>query len=210
MILLDRRRGQRQHDRHARPRRSHAHRRASSSRPPCAPSSSTWNTPPSTAAWRKSSPIALGGACYNLPELRADTLLSTVKREIDELSTRRDAVIHQPKSVGDHESTHAPQRPPPVESKAPGKTCSSRHKQHARNYNDQAIPLYDKVLNGLMALPEKRGQSGNGRLHNLMIGRRAWTCKAITTCATAIDESLAVVEKLKTWPPKTNRICWTH
>ncbi len=25
---------------------------------------------------------ALGGACYNLPELRADTLLSTVKREI--------------------------------------------------------------------------------------------------------------------------------
>ena len=26
---------------------------------------------------------ALGGACYNLPELRADTLLSTVKREID-------------------------------------------------------------------------------------------------------------------------------
>lgn len=26
---------------------------------------------------------ALGGACYNLPELRADTLLSTVRREID-------------------------------------------------------------------------------------------------------------------------------
>jgi magnesium chelatase subunit D len=27
--------------------------------------------------------ISLGGTCYNLPELRADTLLSTVKREID-------------------------------------------------------------------------------------------------------------------------------
>jgi magnesium chelatase subunit D len=27
--------------------------------------------------------FSLGGACYNLPELRADTLLSTVKREID-------------------------------------------------------------------------------------------------------------------------------
>ncbi len=27
--------------------------------------------------------VALGGACYNLPELRADTLLKTVKREID-------------------------------------------------------------------------------------------------------------------------------
>lgn len=27
--------------------------------------------------------LALGGACYNLPELRADTLLKTVKREID-------------------------------------------------------------------------------------------------------------------------------
>ncbi|CAN5619691.1 hypothetical protein BH10CHL1_BH10CHL1_21440 [soil metagenome] len=27
--------------------------------------------------------VALGGACYNLPELRADTLLQTVKREID-------------------------------------------------------------------------------------------------------------------------------
>jgi magnesium chelatase subunit D len=26
---------------------------------------------------------ALGGACYNLPELRADTLLHAVKREID-------------------------------------------------------------------------------------------------------------------------------
>ena len=26
---------------------------------------------------------ALGGVCYNLPELRADTLLNTVKREID-------------------------------------------------------------------------------------------------------------------------------
>ena len=26
---------------------------------------------------------ALGGICYNLPDLRADTLLSTVKREID-------------------------------------------------------------------------------------------------------------------------------
>jgi magnesium chelatase subunit ChlD-like protein len=27
--------------------------------------------------------LALGGSCHNLPELRADTLLSTVKREID-------------------------------------------------------------------------------------------------------------------------------
>lgn len=27
--------------------------------------------------------VSLGGACYNLPELRADILLSTVKREID-------------------------------------------------------------------------------------------------------------------------------
>lgn len=27
--------------------------------------------------------VALGGTCYNLPELRADTLLNTVKREID-------------------------------------------------------------------------------------------------------------------------------
>ncbi len=27
--------------------------------------------------------VALGGVCYNLPELRADTLLSTVKREIE-------------------------------------------------------------------------------------------------------------------------------
>ena len=26
---------------------------------------------------------ALGGTCYNLPELRADTLLHAVKREID-------------------------------------------------------------------------------------------------------------------------------
>jgi magnesium chelatase subunit D len=26
---------------------------------------------------------ALGGVCHNLPELRADTLLNTVKREID-------------------------------------------------------------------------------------------------------------------------------
>ncbi|MCB0130748.1 MAG: hypothetical protein KDD78_07860, partial [Caldilineaceae bacterium] len=26
---------------------------------------------------------SLGGVCYNLPELRADTLLTTVKREID-------------------------------------------------------------------------------------------------------------------------------
>ena len=34
--------------------------------------------------------FALGGVCYNLPELRADTLLSTVKREID--SRRRKAL----------------------------------------------------------------------------------------------------------------------
>jgi magnesium chelatase subunit D len=26
---------------------------------------------------------ALGGSCYNLPELRVDTLVNTVKREID-------------------------------------------------------------------------------------------------------------------------------
>ena len=69
--------------------------------------------------------------------------------------------------------------------------------QHARNYNDLAIPLYEKVLNGLMALPESARQSGNRRLHNLMMAA-GLDLQGYYNVRDGFDESLAVVEKLKT------------
>ncbi|HXF60789.1 MAG TPA: hypothetical protein VNK95_04185, partial [Caldilineaceae bacterium] len=39
----------------------------------------------------------------------------------------------------------------------------------ARNFNDQAILLYRKVIDGLLALPADRRRAGNNQLHNLLM-----------------------------------------
>lgn len=39
----------------------------------------------------------------------------------------------------------------------------------AQNFNDQAIPLYRKVVDGLLALPADRRRAGNNQLHNLLM-----------------------------------------
>jgi hypothetical protein len=77
-----RRRGQRQHDRPACGRRRPGASPACCTRPASTAWWSTWSTRPSTAAWPTRWPTAMGAPCYCLPDLAAESLVRTVKREI--------------------------------------------------------------------------------------------------------------------------------
>ena len=80
----------------------------------------------------------------------------------------------------------------------------SQAQQHARNYNDLAIPLYERVVDGLLALPESARQSANRRLHNLLMAA-GLDLQGYYNVRDGYDEALAVVDKLKTAAGESER-----
>ena len=66
----------------------------------------------------------------------------------------------------------------------------------ARNYNDQAIPLYRKVVDGLLALPAERRRAGNNQLHNLLMAA-ALDLQGYYTIRERYDDALQVLEQAR-------------
>ncbi|MCC6166578.1 MAG: hypothetical protein IT329_05060 [Caldilineaceae bacterium] len=68
--------------------------------------------------------------------------------------------------------------------------------QLARNYNDQAIPLYRKVVDGLVALPPARRNAANRRLYNLMMAA-ALNLQGYYNIRDRYDDALQILAQLQ-------------
>lgn len=66
-------------------------------------------------------------------------------------------------------NTATPQRSAPRPIKGSWENLHAQAQQHARNFNDEAIPLYQRVFNGLAALPPAARKAGDNRLYTLMM-----------------------------------------
>lgn len=83
--------------------------------------------------------------------------------------------------------------PPPI--KGSWEDLFLQAQQLARNYNDQAIPLYRKVVDGLIALPAAQRAVANRRLHNLMMAA-ALDLQGYLNVRDRYDEALNVLHQL--------------
>jgi len=97
-----------------------------------------------------------------------------------------------------------PQRTAPRPIKGSWEDLYSQAQQLARNSNDEAIPLYQRVFNGLVALPPAARAAGENRLYNLMM-----TCgvemQGYLNLRDRYDESLAVTDKLLTMAAEVDK-----
>jgi tetratricopeptide (TPR) repeat protein len=92
-------------------------------------------------------------------------------------------------------TTATPQRPglPPI--KGSWEDLHAQAQQHARNFNDDAIPLYERVFNGLLRLsPAARG-AGDNRLYNLMMTAGV-ELQGYFNLRDRYEDSLAVIDKM--------------
>lgn len=92
-------------------------------------------------------------------------------------------------------NTATPQRSAPRPIKGSWEDLHAQAQQHARNYNDEAIPIYQRVFNGLLALPAAARAAGENRLYNLMMVTGV-EFQGYLNLRERYDESLAVIEKM--------------
>ncbi len=92
-------------------------------------------------------------------------------------------------------NTATPQRSAPRPIKGSWEDLHTQAQQHARNYNDEAIPLYQRVFNGLIALPSAARAAGDNRLYNLMMVTGV-ELQGYLNLRERYDESLTVIEKM--------------
>ncbi len=74
-------------------------------------------------------------------------------------------------------------------------------RRHARNYNDEAIGLFQRVFDGLAALSESARNAGENRLQQLMTSA-AIELHGYLNVVDRYDESLAVLDKLRDMLPE--------
>lgn len=94
-------------------------------------------------------------------------------------------------------NTATPQRPAPRPIKGSWEDLYAQAQQKARNYNDEAIPLYQRIVNGLAALPPAARSAGDNRLYNLMMTAGV-ELQGYFNLRDRYDDSLAVIEQLLT------------
>src|SRR5215203_3302069 len=92
-------------------------------------------------------------------------------------------------------NTATPQRPAPRPIKGSWEDLYSQAQQLSRNFNDEAIPLYQRVFNGLIALPPAARAAGENRLYNLMMTSGV-ELQGYLNIRDRYDDSLAVIEKM--------------
>jgi tetratricopeptide (TPR) repeat protein len=68
--------------------------------------------------------------------------------------------------------------------------------QYARNYNDDAIPLYRRVVEGLLALPVAQRDAADGRLQNLLMAA-ALDLQGYYNVRDRYDDALDVIAQLR-------------
>ena len=94
-------------------------------------------------------------------------------------------------------TTATPQRSAPRPIKGSWEELHAQAQQNARNYNDEAIPLYQRVFNGLAALPPAARAAGNNRLYTLMMTAGV-ELQGYFNLRDRSDDALAVIEKMLT------------
>ena len=97
-------------------------------------------------------------------------------------------------------NTRTPQRPTQGSTKGPVKgsweDLFQQAQQFARNYNDAAIPLYRRVVDGLAALPPAARKAGNNRLHNIMMAA-GLDLQGYYNVLGRYDDALATIDQLR-------------
>ncbi len=88
-----------------------------------------------------------------------------------------------------------PAAPPPVLSGS-WEDVLNQAQQKAANFNDEAIPLYYKVFNGLGRMPESRRKAANGKLQELF-ERSALALQGYLNLRDRYDESLEVLAQAR-------------
>src|SRR3954465_12858065 len=94
-------------------------------------------------------------------------------------------------------NTATPQRTAPRPIKGSWEDLYAQAQQLARNSNDDAIPIYQRVFNGLIALPPAARAAGDNRLYKLMMTVGV-EMQGYLNLRDRYDESLAVTDKLLT------------
>jgi tetratricopeptide (TPR) repeat protein len=97
-------------------------------------------------------------------------------------------------------NTSTPSRPAARQIKGSWEDLLTQARRHARNYNDEAIPLFRRVFDGLAALPPSARNAGDKRLYELMTGAGI-ELHGYLNVVERYDESLAVLEKLRSLLP---------
>jgi tetratricopeptide (TPR) repeat protein len=89
-----------------------------------------------------------------------------------------------------------PARPAPQPVKGSWEDLLLQAQQLARSYNDQAIPLYRKIVDGLLALPPAQREAGKRRLHNVLMAA-GLDLQGYLNVRDRLDEALAVVDQVR-------------
>lgn len=101
-------------------------------------------------------------------------------------------------------NTATPQRTAPRPIKGSWEDLHEQAQQLARNSNDDAIPIYQRIVNGLAALPPAARAAGDNRLYNLMMTTGV-EMQGYLNLRDRYDESLAITNKLLTLVAETDR-----
>jgi hypothetical protein len=96
----------------------------------------------------------------------------------------------------DSMNTRTPEQPAPPPIKGSWEDLFLQAQQLARNYNDQAIPLYRKVVDGLLALPAAQRNAAKRRLHNLLMAA-AMGLQGYYNVRDRYDETLKLLAQLQ-------------
>lgn len=81
--------------------------------------------------------------------------------------------------------------------------------QKAINYNDEAIPLYQKLVDRLSRLPESARKAGNNRLQNLLL-EAAGSLQSYLLVRDRYDEVLALIQQIRQEIDPEDRVFWDH
>jgi hypothetical protein len=92
------------------------------------------------------------------------------------------------------------ERPAPRPIKGSWEDLFAQAQQLARNYNDDAIALYERIFNGLMKLPPAARQAGNRHLYNMMMATGI-ELQGYLNVRERYNESLALIDKMSTLVP---------
>lgn len=93
-----------------------------------------------------------------------------------------------------NDSTPGDRKPPSI--KGSWEDLLEQADEHAANFNDAAIPLYQRVFDGLLKLSPAARRTASGKLHDLLM-HTAFAYQGYLNILDRFDESLAVCARLQ-------------
>jgi tetratricopeptide (TPR) repeat protein len=98
-----------------------------------------------------------------------------------------------------------PRPAPPI--KGSWEDLLNQARQHAINYNDQAVLLYRKVFDGLRRLPESQRKGGKGRLQSILM-LAGMELQGYLNTQDRYDEALEVIDQLRAVTTEPDNDFW--